>query len=153
MHRWQVINSLVPNATAGAEVGTLYGENALGLLRSNPKLFLYLVDPYREYLEPGMSAGKLEIAEQIMRANLKPYRRWAHIRLSSARAAVLFDEPLDFVFIDAQHTESAVRRDIKAWEPRAKVLLGHDYSWPGVRAALQGRNVKLFDEDIWQLCS
>jgi hypothetical protein len=58
----------------------------------------------------------------------------------SADSASLFEPcSVDFVFIDAEHTRVAVRRDILAWENRVKpggVLAGHDYDWTPVREAV-----------------
>ncbi len=45
----------------------------------------------------------------------------------------------DAVFIDADHSEAAVRADIEAWLPIVKpggILAGHDYDEEGVRAAV-----------------
>lgn len=61
----------------------------------------------------------------------------------SLTAAALFpDNSLDFVFIDAQHTEEAVTADIQAWLRAVKpghLIAGHDYDshWRGVVLAVQ----------------
>ncbi len=53
-----------------------------------------------------------------------------------------FTAALDFVFIDAEHTETALRSDILAWKPLIRpggVIAGHDYGhplYPGVKAAV-----------------
>lgn len=61
-------------------------------------------------------------------------------RSSSADAASRFeDRSFDMVFIDADHEYEAVKRDIRAWKSKARLLLcGHDYdpNWPGVRRAV-----------------
>lgn len=64
----------------------------------------------------------------------------------SLDAATQFeDESLDMVFIDANHSEEAVRADIDAWFPKVKIgglIGGHDYhkSWgQGVVAAVDSR--------------
>jgi predicted O-methyltransferase YrrM len=52
------------------------------------------------------------------------------------------DESFELVFIDADHTEEWVSRDLAAWAPKVKrggVIAGHDYdsrNWPGVRRAV-----------------
>ena len=61
---------------------------------------------------------------------------------SVAAARRYDDESLDFVFIDAGHTEAEVAADIAAWLPKVRsggVLAGHDYSdsFPGVVAAVK----------------
>jgi Methyltransferase domain len=60
---------------------------------------------------------------------------------SCAAAARFEDQSLDFVFIDADHSYEAVRRDIAAWAPKVKpggVLAGHDHTeqFPGVVRAV-----------------
>ncbi len=66
--------------------------------------------------------------------NIKP------IRGDSAQSASLYsDQSLDFVFIDADHSQEAVARDLAAWWPKVKttgVLAGHDYDEVGVRNAV-----------------
>jgi hypothetical protein len=65
------------------------------------------------------------------------------LKMSSLMAARLFDPgSVDFVFLDGDHSEQAVREDLQAWYPLVKPggMLGvHDYSitdFPGVEAAL-----------------
>lgn len=55
-------------------------------------------------------------------------------------------ESVDFVFIDADHSEAAVKRDIAAWLPKVRpggVLAGHDIDFRDVRAAV----LSFFPED------
>jgi predicted O-methyltransferase YrrM len=58
----------------------------------------------------------------------------------SALAAARFDDAsLDAVFIDADHSEEAVTRDIAAWLPKVKrggVIAGHDVDQFGVAKAV-----------------
>lgn len=52
------------------------------------------------------------------------------------------NEPIDFLFVDGDHSDNSVRRDITAWLPHMKmdgVVAFHDYSatvWPGVKAVV-----------------
>jgi hypothetical protein len=52
-------------------------------------------------------------------------------RCSSVEAASHYSDGFfDFVYIDADHTEAAVREDLKAWWPKVRlggILAGHDY--------------------------
>lgn len=74
------------------------------------------------------------------------------LRMDSLEAAATLLEvegpTMDMVFIDADHSYEAVRRDIEAWAPLVRpggLLAGHDYhrKWPGVVRAVdevfQGR--------------
>jgi SAM-dependent methyltransferase len=52
------------------------------------------------------------------------------------------DGSFELVFIDADHTEEWVSRDLVAWMPKVKrggIIAGHDYdsrNWPGVKLAV-----------------
>lgn len=62
-------------------------------------------------------------------------------------AAQHADASVDFCFIDCDHTEAAVRRDIMAWLPKMKpggFLAGHDIDSPGVYAAVTGLLAPLY---------
>jgi hypothetical protein len=49
-------------------------------------------------------------------------------------------EPLDFVYIDGDHSYEGVLRDIHAWTPHVRkggIIAGHDYRWHEVRRAVE----------------
>lgn len=79
--------------------------------------------------------------------NKDPYTRKDNVlkvvRKPSSEAAELYEDgSLDFVFIDAGHTYSEVKEDIKLWARKVKpggLLAGHDYSkhFPGVIKAVK----------------
>jgi len=80
-------------------------------------------------------------------------------RLPSVEAAKQFEEEsLDFVFIDGDHSYTAVKADIIAWLPRVRtggILAGHDYyqRWPGVVRAvdelLGARELRFLPDVVW----
>ena len=61
---------------------------------------------------------------------------------SDASAKYVADESVDLVFIDADHSEEWVRKDLTAWFPKVKqggIVAGHDYgshNHPGVKIAV-----------------
>jgi predicted O-methyltransferase YrrM len=61
---------------------------------------------------------------------------------SAARAGDFADASIDLVFVDADHAEASVRKDLEAWAPKVKpggVISGHDYAsrrHPGVKPAV-----------------
>lgn len=67
------------------------------------------------------------------------------LRWDSAEAAELFDEPLDLLIVDADHSHEGVMRDLEAWLPKISpggLVMLHDYDakdapnlWVGVKAA------------------
>ncbi len=128
------------------EVGSFVGDSMSHLARaaqaSGKRIKLFAVDSWRdqevagrvyrgEFLQAKFNA-KLSAAGVL--ADVTP------IRSDSAEAANLFpDASVDFVWIDADHTDTGVSRDIVAWMPKVKpggTLAGHDYQEPGVRAAV-----------------
>jgi hypothetical protein len=77
--------------------------------------------------------------------------RYCLIRTFSSAAARLWNETVDFVFIDARHTYDSVISDILDWMPHVRVgglICGHDYlhpHFPGVSKAVHD----IFDEIGW----
>ncbi len=71
-------------------------------------------------------------------------------------ASQVEDHSLDFAFIDADHIEPAVRKDIEAWRPKVKeggMLLGHDVHLPSVRKAVDDLcpGWEHLDQEIWAI--
>ena len=65
-------------------------------------------------------------------SNMKPFEgKYGIIEGDSALSAKQFpDKSLDFVFIDADHRYTSVKKDITAWLPKVKsggIISGHDY--------------------------
>lgn len=118
------------------EVGTFKGQSAaflaVELCNRCPGARLDLVD----YVEANLQAAA---------RNLFPVASTIgkfHQGLSWDVAARYEDASLDAVFIDADHSQTSVSRDIDAWLPKIKrsggVIAGHDFNWqfPGVLKAV-----------------
>lgn len=59
---------------------------------------------------------------------------------SAFAASLLADSAAYFVFIDADHSQHAVARDLEAWTPKmvpGGLMAGHDYGMPSVGAAVR----------------
>jgi predicted O-methyltransferase YrrM len=68
----------------------------------------------------------------------------ANVRLVPATTAAVartWSEPIDFLYIDADHSEAGVMADLEAWVPHVRLgglIVGDDYgnlSFPGVKRA------------------
>jgi predicted O-methyltransferase YrrM len=68
----------------------------------------------------------------------------ANVRLIPALtgdAAKVWSEPIDFLYVDADHSEEGVRADLEAWVPHVRLgglIVGDDYDnaiYPGVKQA------------------
>jgi hypothetical protein len=87
--------------------------------------------------------------------NIKRVNQYINpIRMDSVEAAKTYEDgSLDFVFIDADHTYEAVKKDIEAWLPKMKsggIFAGHDYLWfDGVRRAVNEKFGDRNHSDPW----
>ena len=147
MRRWDVLTRLIRQHgySVGAEVGILRGRMLNELLTDNPGLRMYAVD-----IE---TTPEAERVFRFHRARITPLSGD-----SVEMASEVIDGTLDFAFIDADHSEDAVSRDIAAWLPKVRsggMLTGHDYDNPlhvGVKPAVDakfGRRVETFPDHVW----
>jgi hypothetical protein len=119
----------------GVEIGVLYGEYSLEILRHWNGHTLHLVDAWsnalEDYADPA-SGLDMEQAYQRTLGNIEPYRARVKIhRLLSIVAVSQFsDNSLDFVYIDADHCYESAKKDIAVWSEKVRpggVICGHDY--------------------------
>lgn len=155
--------------TRGAELGVLDGATYFHLLARNPGLTLIGVDAWRygEEINAGHDGHRtwrkypLEQYRQKVLAGAAKVGDRAVIMESSTvdAAAGVEDGSLDFVFVDADHTEPGVRADIAAWLPKLKPsgwMLGHDYDhpdFPGVKRAVDDMlpGVRVWPDFVWSI--
>lgn len=131
----------------GVEVGVYRGALSACVLKERKDLMWVMVDPWTKpapdssYAESGDSVSMLsdyefeEVYRDAMDRVAFAGRRAQITRTDSVTAAEIMDgtEP-DLVFIDADHSDDAVKADVKAWWPVVKVggyLGGHDWRTPG----------------------
>jgi hypothetical protein len=129
------------------EVGVYRGEFSEMLLRAWRGRCLHLVDPWATldgYTDP-INATDRDADYAATMEQLAPYsgRFQVHVMVSEAAAPRFAAESLDFIYIDADHEEEAVRRDLELWYPKLRIggiFAGHDYystvAWPGVQRAV-----------------
>lgn len=131
--------------TRGAELGLWEGATMAFVLQECQSLHMIGVDlwtPQPDNPGPeGYEGWDHDQHERTCRDRLAAYGARATIikGWTVEVAAQVDDASLDFVFIDADHSEKGVRADIAAWGPKIKPggwMLGHDISWEGVRAAV-----------------
>jgi len=131
----------------GAEVGVLRGKTLFAVLDAVPALSMYGIDQWRRlplradenaetYADFDMQALRRSVVDKSMSYN----GRCIILAMPSTEAAE-YVEPasLDFVFIDGDHTEAGVERDIRAWAPKVRsggLVLGHDCHWITVKRVI-----------------
>ena len=144
------------NPIVGAEVGAWRGRLSNQLLNNLPNLTLHIVDLWRPWKAKGEAYHlSVDITQHISEIEFEQIYQQVKIltapfsdrvvinRDDSVAAAATYDSDyFDFVFIDAEHSETALTLDIAAWYPKVKPggwLCGHDYQhedFPGVAKAV-----------------
>jgi predicted O-methyltransferase YrrM len=151
--RWHfIIDKINENGwTTGAEIGVARGNTTFNVLSECPSIeTYYAVDHWpAEFKRAGKKFKERKRKANDGRLNLieKP---------STEGAKDVPDGSLDFVFIDADHSEDACRADIRAWLPKVKpdgMILGHDINWDtvlmAVKAELKHFKIWTFDSVWW----
>lgn len=117
------------------EVGIDTGKTTFFLLDNIPDLTIYAIDK-------NINKFYTEDVKQRYKERLIPLQGMSHIVADKIKDGIA-----DLVFIDADHSYEAVKRDIEKYSPKLKVgglLTGHDIDYPGVNQAVT-EVVKTFD--------
>lgn len=141
------------------EVGTFEGDSAKIFLDSGKVRSLLCVDPYMDGVENyplALQQAEMNFKSQV----LEKYSNVAHMRTTSEEAAQRFmmnDIKFDLVYIDADHSQAAVSKDLSLWVPLVRkggIIAGHDYdhAHPGVMIAVDeilGVPVRRYADMTW----
>lgn len=147
----------------GAEIGVLRGKTLFALLEAIPDLTMFGVDQWQH-----ISLRQDENAETYSDYDMKSLEtlvikksrlfggRCMILKGDSATIAGHMSADLDFVFIDADHTEKGLERDLLAWAPLVKAggyVLGHDCHWSTVAKVINKRCPGWIDngEAVWSI--
>lgn len=158
------------NLKKGAEIGVAAGEYSEIIMKANPQLqIMWGVDPHEPYkgYKDFVRLGTFDKLEKEAHDRLDKYPNYYFNKKFSLDAAKDFqDGTLDFVYIDANHSEPYVTQDIEAWTPKVRsggIVAGHDYArikgnnnedsknWaviPAINAFAKKHNLQLY---IWGL--
>ena len=124
------------NITHICEIGVRTGENLFNMITDDIK-FAMGIDIWKntdKASENDLYFSQKQLDEQYTEVlnKAKDYNGKVAIvkKFSHIAAKDIADESFDFIYIDADHTYEAVKRDLNAWWPKLKVggLIGlHDY--------------------------
>ena len=139
-----MVNNSRPNGIL-VELGAWKGRSSRFLVskarEKSPDISIHIEDTWQGSPEHTEEAKK-GIYEKFIE-NMKAFEGSyiAHKMTTNEAASLFEDGSLDGVFIDADHTYEAVKRDIQNWMPKVReggILAGHDYvsTWPGVMRAV-----------------
>lgn len=142
----QILRNQLMVVNRGCEVGVHQGETSAKLLVAFPALHLYMVDAWatypkdHAYRQSGDKCARFTKSQQKnnMRAAYKNTefaegRREIIVGTSSEIGEDFRAPPLDFVFIDDDHTLAGVQSSILAWWHTIApdgILCGHDLGHP-----------------------
>ena len=131
----------------GVEIGVAFGGHSEAILTNTHISRLYGVDPYqhRSNYDDPMNLPQEEfdkVYEFAINRLSKFADRYRHLRMYSHDAVREIDGPIDFVYIDADHSYEGVYRDLCIWYEKVRsggIIGGHDYghvNFPGVARAI-----------------
>lgn len=125
------------------ELGSWMGASAIPMARSVRRWggTVTLVDTWSGTLDAaeGPPMMILSCARKLVDAGVAPWCRLVPAR--TLEAAHAWPTPIDFLYIDADHSEAGCGADLRAWAPLVRpggVIAGDDYNhraFPGVRPA------------------
>jgi len=122
----------------GAEIGLWYGKTFFHLLDHVPELILYGIDIWSTC--DASHDRDQEKNRRIVYAKAGEYSGAKILEIESMQAIKAFHPAsLDFVFIDADHTQKAVKDDILAWKNIVRpggILCGDDYDMESVKSVV-----------------
>jgi SAM-dependent methyltransferase len=120
----------------GAEIGVAYGENAEQILKLWQGHGLLLVDPWDrkacgEYVDGSANIDFDGAYNHCIERLAKFPSRTIALRMTSDEALLrVADKSLDFVYIDGNHHNPQLKRDLDGWIQKVKpggIFGGHDF--------------------------
>ena len=164
---YRALYSGLPDGAATVEIGCFRGKSlaCVADIIIEKDVAVLAVDPFDiadnpDYIEPGVEAKKSGMYEDfISTLDLCGIQNQIVVMTKlSVDVASHLQEKYNLVFIDGDHSYSAVCDDIKAWSPLIEeggILCGHDWdekgaSWPGVhKAVVELLGWPSFRQHIW----
>lgn len=125
------------------ELGTFQGASAIPVARSIARWggVLTCIDTWSEDIfraGPSSPWVLVTCARNVVNAGVTNVR---YMPSTTSAAARSWSEPIDYLYVDADHSHDAVLADLEAWVPhvrRGGLIVGDDYgarAFPGVKTA------------------
>lgn len=113
----------------GAEIGVRRGKFSNHLMKCNPRLTLYCIDPWEAYSNKYNIERQARIYQDAI-DNLKGTKAIVIRKRSMDALTDIADRSLDFVFIDGNHDFDFVVMDVIHWSKKVRkngIIMCHDY--------------------------
>jgi hypothetical protein len=155
--RWHVIEDLCKRLkwTKGIELGVKDGKTFLHILRHCKNVSMTGIDVW-ENTSTQDRDFKHEKNHRIVKrmTTLLPKERYKLIKGRTDEVHNQLDnKAYDFVFIDADHSVTALERDIELYEPKVtQAVIGHDIHFESVREAVwntYGADYIILPNKVW----
>lgn len=119
------------------EIGSWKGKSTIWLAKGSKvgnKLKVYAIDPHTGSSEHKERYGKVSTFAEFKQniKNAKVDDIVIPIVKTSEEAVKIFDEPVEFIFIDGAHEYELVKLDFKLWFPKlidGGIIAFHDTTW------------------------
>jgi predicted O-methyltransferase YrrM len=121
------------------EIGSYYGSSSSIIAAAiDEKARLFCVDTWKNETMPD---GEKDTFKTFL-SNINQFgNKIIPLRGYSSDVAKTFNEPIDFLFIDGDHSYEAVKSDVDLWFPKLKpnaLVIFHDIGWAtGVQKVIQ----------------
>ena len=150
----QALALALPDAPTVVELGSWKGRSTVAFCEAleTRDAQVFAVDMFSGDIAHAAAFNQAEL--DTFRANTAGFDFLEPIVGNTADTAGRFpDASVDLVFIDADHSYDAVRRDIRSWHGKLKpgaLMAGHDWGWITVSVAVREAfgSVGVF-ESIW----
>lgn len=127
------------------EIGSFAGVSTWALAHYAKEVIA--IEPHGDFaagIGPTSDIGEedyhIDTAIESFNYMLQQNKNVKHLKMLSEDAAKLYDdESIDAIYIDADHSDKAVTKDIKAWFPKVRpggVIAGHDWGYGGIEVAV-----------------
>lgn len=146
-----VLKFLASQSSNAVEIGSWKGKSTKVLL-DNCKRLVYSVDHWKGANGDMTKAMAGDYVYEEFIKNVGSYPNLRILKGLSLEMVKFFDDYADLIYIDADHTYEGCKADIEAWMPKCKKFLcGHDYSFPGVKKAVDEKfnKVNVVDSFWW----
>ncbi len=136
---FELAGSLPTNASI-VEIGSYLGASTCFLAAGvRPhKGTVYAIDTWTN---TGMSDGVYDTYRDFLHSIVPLRDSIVPLRGLSTEISINFDQPIDLLFVDGDHSYEAVRSDLEVWLPKLKsgaLVVLHDFSWAeGIRRAVR----------------
>jgi predicted O-methyltransferase YrrM len=133
------LSKTLKRSSVVVEIGSYIGASSIFIAKAlSDDSKLYCIDTWQN---DAMTEGNWDSYTEFSK-NIKSVKnKIIKIRQTSVEAGINFNEMIDLIFIDGDHSYEGVKKDIDIWFPKLKtggIIIMHDIGWAdGVNKVIQ----------------